>query len=217
MKSLISTHLLMKKLFSYQELKVIALICMLVDHIGILINNPICRIIGRFSFPIYAFLLVNGFFYTRNIQKYGMKLFLFAILSEIPFDLFLSGTPDFARQNIFFTLFLGLIAVWLLHKSRINIPPVIFLILIAEVFNVDYGSRGILVVLAFYFFRNKTIKMMLALILLLFFSMNGLGSIGALSMIFICLYDPMKKVKRKCKDFFYFFYPLHLFILYLVR
>lgn len=217
MKSSISTHLHMKKLFSYQELKVIALICMLIDHIGIVVNSPVCRIIGRLSFPIYAFLLVNGFFYTRNIRKYATKLLLFAILSEIPFDLFLSGSPDFARQNIFFTLFLGLMAIQLLNKSRKTIPIVIFLILIAEVLNVDYGVKGILVILAFYFFRNKMAKMTLALILLLFFSMNGLGSIGALSMIFICLYDPFKKIKRKCKDFFYIFYPLHLFILYLVR
>ncbi|MBP3284972.1 MAG: hypothetical protein J6M02_05690 [Clostridia bacterium] len=207
----------MKKLFSYQELKLIALICMFIDHVGILTNNSFFRIIGRLSFPIYAFLLVNGFFYTRNIRKYSMKMLLFAIVSEVPFDLFMFGKLDFVKQNIFFTLFLGLIAVQFMNKSKRNISAVIFLMLMAEAFNVDYGMKGILVILTFYYFRNKTLKITLVLLVLLFFSMNGLGSFGVLSLFFINLYAPNKKIKWKFSNFFYIFYPVHLFVLYLVR
>ena len=107
-------------------LKWIAVISMLIDHTAeVLINHnaaltdPIwaqiyvlMRGIGRIAFPIYAFLLVEGFLHTRDVKKYLARMLTFAVVSEIPFDLAVFHTPFYwGYQNVFFTLFLGLLAL----------------------------------------------------------------------------------------------------------
>ena len=90
-------------------LKVIALLAMLCDHLGhaLFPELIILRIIGRISFPIFAYVLVEGFYYTRDVNKYMLRLGVIALLSEIPFDLMASQKIlEFGHQNVFFTLFL---------------------------------------------------------------------------------------------------------------
>lgn len=103
-------------------LKVIAVISMLIDHTSAVIleqipglENPafLMRIIGRLAFPIYCFLLVEGFYHTRSRAKYAGRLFLFALISEVPFDLAFSRRMwDFSSNNVFFTLLFGLLVIW---------------------------------------------------------------------------------------------------------
>ena len=103
-------------------LKVIAVISMLIDHTSAVIleqipglENPafLMRIIGRLAFPIYCFLLVEGFYHTRRRAKYAGRLFLFALISEVPFDLAFSRRMwDFSSNNVFFTLLFGLLVIW---------------------------------------------------------------------------------------------------------
>lgn len=119
---------------SGSTLKLIAVISMFIDHTGAtvlraILNHPgitanpfwfpfwktiysYSRSIGRIAFPIFCFLIVEGFTHTRNVWKYAMRMFLFALLSEIPFDLALKGgwyNPD--KQNVYFTLLIGLLVL----------------------------------------------------------------------------------------------------------
>ena len=114
------------RVLSGSALKLIAIILMLIDHTGVMIlyNYPpanailfsfggvdyswyrIFRDIGRAAFPIFCFLLVEGFLHTHNRRKYGRNLFLFACISEIPWNFMFTNTWRYEKQNVFFTLFL---------------------------------------------------------------------------------------------------------------
>lgn len=100
-------------------LKCIAMVTMLIDHMGYVLfpGYVIFRIIGRLAFPIYCFLLVEGAVHTSNWKKYLGRLFLFALISEIPFNLAIGGKLWYpASQNVLFTLLLGLLAIRLLQE-----------------------------------------------------------------------------------------------------
>ena len=118
------------QVLSGRALKLIAITLMLIDHTGLMIlyNYPattatlfsfggvdyswyrIFRDIGRAAFPIFCFLLVEGFLHTHNRKKYGLNLFLFACISEIPWNFMFTNTWRYEKQNVFFTLFLGYLA-----------------------------------------------------------------------------------------------------------
>ena len=104
---------------SYQ-LKWIAIVTMVIDHMGAILypTEMAFRYIGRISFPIFCFLLIEGFFHTRNIFKYMARLGAFALISEIPYDLAFKGKVlEFTHQNVFFTLFLGVLMMYVLEKG----------------------------------------------------------------------------------------------------
>lgn len=94
------------------QLKCIAVITMIIDHTGAVLfpDNMTLRYIGRIAFPIFCFLLVEGFFHTRDVRKYMLRLGMFAVISEIPYDLAFRDTViEFEHQNVFFTLFIGVV------------------------------------------------------------------------------------------------------------
>lgn len=111
------------KFVSSAVLKYIAMVTMLIDHIGasglifLMFNIGISmrmyyisRMIGRVAFPIYLFLLVEGFVHTKNIKKYIIRLTLFAILSEVPFDMaFWGGFVNMQHQNVMWSLLICVI------------------------------------------------------------------------------------------------------------
>lgn len=173
-----------KKGLDALQLKIVALVTMLIDHIGAIIipflqvyteDMPtfivleglmvIMRLVGRISFPIFAFLIVNGFYHTSNRAKYLLRLSIFALISEPFFDVATSGVwLEFTHQNIFFTLALGLLATWgydnISKDQRFNFIGGLFIILvglIAANLRTDYGFYGILTIFIMYlFFENKT-------------------------------------------------------------
>lgn len=202
-------------------LKWIAMVSMLIDHAGMALfpQYLFLRIIGRLAFPIYCFLLVEGAVHTSNKKQYLGRLFLFALLSEIPFDLLVSGRLLFLdAQNVFFTLFLGLLAVFALEKWRASgygALASLLLVLAAWFARTDYGGGGVVIILLFYLFRQqkllRTVSFGAATALLY----GGLQNYAILSMGPVLCYNG--KRGPRVKYFFYVFYPAHLLVLYFLK
>ena len=223
------------KILSGSALKLIAIVTMLIDHLGIFLARDfdfmtisffsalgkdvsiyfIMRKIGRLAFPIFCFLITEGFIHTRNKKKYGIALLLFAIISEIPYDLFLYRQPfSIEKQNVFFTLFLGYITLVILESSRpkkikylLAVCPAIFSIFLSA----DYGISGVLFIIFLYYFRNQ---LFLRTLLALPFLSGGYAA--------WCAFLPINMYNGKrgfikstpLKYFFYAFYPIHLILLF---
>ena len=251
------------------SLKVIAVLTMVIDHLckivlqwllsnywGVMVDNGQMsweqfqqidnfirfdlQSVGTIAFPLFCFLLAEGFRYTRDKKRYIGLMFIFALISEIPFDIgFFSeysqmeGTFPFylKYQNVFFTLFLGLLTLACLErlscKSEIRtekIKSVILqvicvavLALVAELIRCDYGMQGILYIAAFYVCRNHRIYQVL---LFLLAYMGATGNQPPLCTLLACLIILLyngKRGKLKLKYFFYAFYPTHILVLYLIQ
>jgi hypothetical protein len=150
------------------SLHLMAMLFMLCDHLWgtIVPGNDWLTCIGRVCFPIYAFLLVEGYFHTSNLKKYVKRLLLFAVISEIPFNLAMASSVIYPfHQNVLWSF---LIALGLIHcnekakaseKLWIRIAVGIFTILAGYLLGlitmVDYYHAGILMVLTFYFFHHR--------------------------------------------------------------
>lgn len=241
------------------QLKIIALITMLIDHIGALFSLPFyLRCIGRISFPLYAFLIAEGCKYTKNIKKYLFRIGIFALISEIPFDLAFQKSflkiNFFSSTNIFYTLFLGILSIYVYKKFKETykhiFPAFICIIIIAALANLlttDYGAFGVILIFLIYYVKQKKYQIIVMAIGFIFqylytiktifytmlaylnkiFNINNnfldfrlnfdnimLFGFNMLPLIFIYLYN--NKKGRNVKWLFYVFYPLHLFILYLI-
>ncbi len=211
-------------------LKLIALITMIIDHTGAIFfpSNITLRIIGRIAFPIYCFLLIEGYTYTKNIQKYGLRLFIFALISEIPFDYAFNGELGFSHQNIFFTLSLGLLFIYMIDHVMVLNPAVaisgmILSVFLAEFLRTDYGLLGIIYILTFYIASKIQgfMKPVFIFIMLYIFSATlayGIQYYAILAVPFIALYNGKKgSLGAIMKYGFYIAYPLHLAILYFIK
>lgn len=231
-------------------LKLIACVSMLIDHVTATFIpagtmwNYIGRGIGRIAMPIFCFALVEGFVHTRDVKKYFLRLSLFALVSELPFDLlFLNVRLEdlldfehfnyeylFMHQNMLFTLIIGLFTITLLDYIRnkyltrpaiYNTLGVIIIVgaaLVAEFTRTDYTSLGVLCVLIFYFFRgNKVaISIMMVIWALFFVSVgNYLEVLALLALIPIFFYNGEKG--KSPKYFFYACYPGHILCLYVIK
>lgn len=201
-------------------LKWIAIICMLIDHVGAVLFPQYIqlRMIGRLAFPIYCFLLVEGAVHTKDIHKYEVRLFLFALLSELPFDLAFFGRIYFGHQNVFFTLFFGLVAVEQCQKRTGKLSSFLtFLasIALAEVLNTDYGASGVIFILLFYILYQYRVAKQAAFVVMNYLmygiSVQIYATFAALPML---LYNG--KRGPSMKYFFYAFYPIHLLVIYVI-
>ncbi|SKB47776.1 TraX protein [Lachnospiraceae bacterium] len=204
------------------SLKLLACIAMLIDHIGSRLYPKIklLRYIGRLAFPIYAFLLVEGFCHTRDVKKYLARLFAFALVSEVPFDLYFRNKFfDPLHQNVFFTLFLGLMALQVMKESNsiyLKIVAVAAFGGIAQAIHSDYRYIGVLMVCAFYWFRKMEFCKWNSIIILNFrLFKSSIQSAGSLALLPISLYNGKKG--PGFKYFFYAFYPGHLLILHWIK
>lgn len=179
------------------------------------------RVIGRLAFPIYCFLLIEGFDKTRSRVKYAGRLFLFALISEIPFNLAFSGKVFYSSyQNIFFTLLIGFIMIWGMEKIEDHCKSLplklvgwglIFLAaaFLSEIFYCDYGAHGIIAIALLYLFRKNRVEQIIAGCVAFLWEITA-----PLAFIFIAFYNGKRGMKLKY--FFYIFYPAHLLVLYLL-
>ena len=210
-------------------LKIIAFLTMIIDHYGAIFQGDILafRIIGRIAFPIYCFLLVEGYFHTSNVKNYAKRLLIFALISEVPFDLAFYDKIGFVHQNIFFTLFIGLVAIYLIDNKdkKYNFDKsavIIIACLSAIVLSVDYNVIGIIYILMLYFTRSydklKRFKIVGFAMVVVNLSSSWLQQFSLLSLIPMYFYNGDLGPKNKIMQvLFYAAYPLHLLIFYLIK
>lgn len=152
-------------------LRIIACVSMLLDHIGFLFAGrypflmPL-RWVGRIAFPLYVFLIVNGFRHTHSRPLYALRLAVFAVLSQIPFTLFTHNRVFYPHLNVFVTLLCALLAVWAtdaLRKGRYTkyvclLPALLlFVALYRAPVRIDYGAKGVLIAMVFYLFDGRPV------------------------------------------------------------
>lgn len=202
-------------------LKWIAMICMLTDHMGAVLFPQYIqmRMIGRIAFPIYCFLLVEGAVHTSNIRKYIGRLFLFALISELPFDLAFYRQFSMEHQNVFFTLLLGLIAISQFQQNigKLNCALNAALAMaLAGILHTDYSYKGVALIICFYLLYQY-VYLKQAVFMAGNWLVYGIGiqTYACLAAIPMLLYNG--KRGPNMKYFFYIFYPAHLLILYFIK
>lgn len=249
----------MKKGLTSNDLKIVAIITMLIDHIGYYLYSYLSfetyvtfRIIGRIAMPIFAFLIVQGFLHTKNLKKYIFRIFELALITQICFIILhyinITYFPYYRNEvyrflNILFSYGLSLILLYILSQKKI-IPKyneiinvfikilIILLILLAYLnLEFDYGLRISFIMIGLYFIEklcpkdtwaSKLKYLSLILIVFLLSLITVENSIICkyamlLSLIFIALYSGEKGNSNKfIKYSFYFFFPIHHTILYLI-
>ncbi len=242
-------------MLSGAALKMIGIVTMLIDHIGAALlelgvlryQDPeyyfgfletargqqmetvdiLLRSVGRIAFPIFCFLLVEGYVHTSNYRRYLRNMLVFALVSEIPFDLAVCNRILYmGGQNIYLTLALGLLTLCLLERVKtgdIALRSLLSSLVIAgacaaaNVLRVDYGLFGVLLIVLFYYLRENRLLLFLAgTSVLILGEGREYGLYFILAMACICLYNG-KRGRIGHKYLFYWFYPAHLLVLFGIR
>ena len=185
-------------------LKLIGIIAMTIDHIGWLFfpNIVLFRIIGRIAFPIFAYQISVGYRNTSNVYKYMARLFIFALISQIPYGLLAN------QLNIMFTLLIGLIMIQL---RQINTILSLLPLFLTYCIDIDYGIYGLLTIYGFYVFQD--IRLFFIVLNTILYKPLQFFSIMALPILNYEFKTPLMLHKY----FFYWYYPLHLLFLYCLR
>ncbi|MCR5100024.1 MAG: conjugal transfer protein TraX [Butyrivibrio sp.] len=263
------------KIINADALKIIAIITMLIDHIGAglllyCINYHKCpdvlssrewasiyyimRHIGRIAFPIFCFLIVEGYIHTRSRVRYLRNLAIFSVISELFFDITfnLKDSPFeknmFANilankdhvlsvQNVYLTLFFGLLTIWLIDTifkklaplgilniyQKNYIPAFALSLFIASAIgffcfkiHTDYSYHGIILICIFFILKDEPVIASILGYITMCYTDSEKYCLPAF--ILILLYNGKRgDFSKKYKFIFYIFYPLHLFIIYLIR
>ena len=220
------------------QLKMLALISMLIDHAGAVIVQRFMgmaefnyefwyklyepmRIMGRVAFPIYCYLLVQGFIHTRHKGKYFFRMCIFALISEVPFNLAITGKFFHSGyQNVFCEMALGISMLFFLERVKKKTLPsflkgiltsviVCLAMYLGEILNFDYGYYGIFSIFILYFFRGNKRTQLVSGALSFLWEWPAVFAFLPLS-----LYNG--KRGRQMKYAFYVIYPLHLIIYYYI-
>jgi hypothetical protein len=236
---------------SSAALHMLAMLSMLIDHTlkTVIENDSWIFALGRLAFPIFAFMVAEGYFHTHNYRRYIARMLLFAILSEIPYDLMKSDVVlEPYDQNVLWTFLLALLCIRIVDKVRSKGKKWLYILasiavsfggfILGSLFMVDYGGMGVLMVLIFYFFRErKWWCMLLQFVLLSIINVLFLGAFGygfttniggmrleiplqgfaVLALIPIWLYHGRQGYHSKPFQYVcYAFYPVHMLILFII-
>lgn len=235
----------MKKLNS-NHLKLIAIIAMTIDHVADLLypgmpNNAISivlHIIGRLTAPIMFFFICEGFYYTKNLKKYILRLFIFALISHfaycfafgIDFIPFISGN-FFNQTSIMWSLAWAVVALYIVHgKNNLKQWQKWLLIILINVitFAADWSSIAVMAVVAMYSNRGNLKKQILSMsfwvliyAIVSFFFVSKIYGLVTLAVVLVYpllkLYNGEKGKAKWMKWFFYLYYPLHLVVIGILR
>jgi len=217
-------------------LKIIAVVTMLVDHIGWQFFPDIVwlRVIGRLAFPIFAFFISEGMRYTRDRKRYILTMLLIGVISQVFYSFLAERVTNL---NIMFTfVFAGVLIVLIEKVQKENKKMdvlmltlfIVFVLLVWCLTMVSYGILGVVLVLAFYFIRNKPLKYTIGALILIFMSLfeaiiggftcrSIIQVFSVLSVVIIALCYNGQKGKINLKYLFYVFYPLHLAVILLIK
>ena len=238
-----------KRGLSQEGLKLIACMTMLLDHLAVIVVMghiysthhgvrleiyEMLRLIGRIAFPIYCFLLAEGCAHSRNPVRYGFRLAICCLLSELPYDIALWSGITWQHQNVMVTLFLGFCALQVMKRCP-NLPVKLLaaapFAVLAEFAGGDYGAEGIMLVVLFALTRNMQHRHLVQALGMWFIFSPGhamflnwydgfsitIQECAVLAIVPIALYDGRKVTKSKTVQWiFYLFYPAHLMLLYLI-
>jgi len=211
------------------------------DYLNLYSVYTVMRLVGRIAFPLFAFLLYEGFMHTSNYKRYLLRVGICALVAEIPFNLIVTnaapiynldvnGTALFypQYQNTVFTLFIGLLMLYGMKRfETTEILPkavmkqmfghllcVIAACVLSVVCRTDYSYIGILFIAVLYYFRNsKKMQIMFGCVV---FLCTGSNIASLLAFVPIAMYNGTLIRSQKFKYFFYIFYPAHLLVLYLI-
>ena len=221
------------------HLKLIACATMLVDHLALILRADgaalvITRgIIGRVAFPLFGFLLVEGFYHTRSRWKYILRVAVLALISEVPYDLLFYRRPFYWRnQSVLFLLALGLLMMAALEfiQTRAKLPYALSCLLqaltvagaalLARLLFFDYGMAGIamLAAMKYLFLASPAAAVFTgaAVLNLVQLGFHGVASPGALLAVLPAFFYNRKRGKLRAKYAFYAFYPAHILLLLLL-
>lgn len=188
----------------------------------LLLVDLILRMIGRLGFPIFCFLLIEGFMHTKNVWNYALRLGVFALISEVPFDLAFSGSFFYMDyQNVFFTLFIGLTVMiaydriqrrenwpgW--QKKILGIIAILLGMGVAALLKTDYAAIGVLCVMIMFLFRKNRLHQVIAGCIAFCWEITA-----PLAFVPIAMYNGKRGLNMKYV--FYAFYPVHLLLLYII-
>lgn len=210
---------------------------MLIDHIGYVFFPKMMafRIIGRLAFPIFAYMIAEGYRKTSDITNYLGRLFLFALLSQLPFMYAFSTSG--LELNVFFTLAMGLYAIYTYDKHK-KIYIVVIIAVACQLVNTDYGAFGVLLVFVFNRYHEDFFGMVKSVVILttVFQGLEGIlvyfntpQSVLKINLIWTLVIQPMSLLSLilirfyngerglKLKYLFYGFYPVHLGIIALIK
>lgn len=216
-------------------LKIIAMISMVFDHAGDMFFPEVMwpRMIGRLGMPVFSFCIAEGYAHTRNKKKYLCRIGIFALISEVPFDLAFEGRIGFDHQNIMLTYFLSVAALMLFDlirgikdpegkpapvwKTVFGVFVVAAIAVLALLLRADYTIFGVISVFLFYVLRQKHHLLRVGVGTAFLALTRTVGYYCATGFSFIPLAMYNGKKGKGLKWLFYFFYPAHLLLLALIK